>query len=111
HCSPFRTMIDSGCLIMPAQYHVAQYHVTHSPADASLMTTFALLVLGAPHSTASEQSAWHFAEAAVASGHRLFRVFFFHDGVQAGSTLQLPAAEERSVPERWAQLARDHGID
>ncbi len=75
------------------------------------MTTFALLVLGAPHSTAAEQSAWHFAQAAVATGHKVFRVFFFHDGIQCGNALQLPAPQETAVPVRWQQLARDHHID
>jgi tRNA 2-thiouridine synthesizing protein D len=75
------------------------------------MTTFALLVLGAPHSTAAEQSAWHFAQAAVAAGHRVFRVFFFHDGVQCGNALQLPEPQQPSVPSRWQQLARDHQVD
>ena len=75
------------------------------------MTTFALLVLGAPHSTAAEQSAWHFAKAAVTAGHRLFRVFFFHDAVHAGNALQLPSPQESSVPSRWQQLARDHHVD
>lgn len=75
------------------------------------MTTFALLVLGAPHSTAAEQSAWHFAQAAVTAGHKVFRVFFFHDGVQCGNALQLPTPQEISVPSRWQQLARDHHVD
>jgi tRNA 2-thiouridine synthesizing protein D len=75
------------------------------------MTTFALLVLGAPHSTASEQSAWQFAQAALHAGHKVFRVFFFHDAVQCGSALQVPAPEEPGVPERWSQLAREHDVD
>ncbi len=75
------------------------------------MATFALMVLGAPHSTQAERSAWQFAQAAVAAGHRLFRVFFFHDGVQCGNALQLPAPQENGVPARWQQLARDHHVD
>jgi len=75
------------------------------------MSTFALLVLGAPHSTSAEQSAWHFSQALLAAGHRLFRVFFFHDGVQCGNALQLPTAAGTAVPIRWQQLARDHHVD
>lgn len=75
------------------------------------MTTFALLVLGAPHSSPCEQSAWHFAEAAVAAGHRIFRVFFFHDGVLCGSGAPVPAPGEIGAAERWTRLAKDHDID
>jgi tRNA 2-thiouridine synthesizing protein D len=75
------------------------------------MTTFALLVLGAPYSSPSEQSAWRFAEAALAGGHRIFRVFFFHDAVLCGSAAPVPATGEAGVAERWARLAQAHEID
>lgn len=75
------------------------------------MTTFALLVLGAPVSSQSTQTAYAFASAALAAGHRVLRVFFFHDGVHCGNGTQLALAEQAPLPERWSELARDHGID
>lgn len=75
------------------------------------MTTFALLVLGAPSSTQSVTTAYEFASAAIGAGHRVLRVFFYHDGVHTGSDWQIPPGGEEPVPERWQQLAERAGID
>ena len=75
------------------------------------MTTFALMVLGAPASSQCPQTALAFARAAVASGHRVLRVFFFHDGVHCASNLAIPAAEQRPVAEQWSELAQQENID
>lgn len=75
------------------------------------MTTFALMVLGAPHSSQSPQSALAFARAAIAAGHRVLRVFFFHDGVHCGSTLGIAPADQRPLAEQWGELAQQQQID
>lgn len=75
------------------------------------MTTFALLVLGAPQSSQSVDTAYAFAEAALAAGHRIFRVFFFHDGVLCGNRLAVGSGGDVPAPQRWAELAQAHGID
>jgi tRNA 2-thiouridine synthesizing protein D len=76
-----------------------------------IMTTFALLVLGAPVSTQSSDTALAFARAAVAGGHRVLRVFFYRDGVYCANRLAVPATGARSSAEHWSELARAHGID
>lgn len=75
------------------------------------MTTFALMVLGAPTSSQSPTTALAFARAAVAAGHRVLRVFFFHDGVHCGNDLAIPAAGQQSIATQWAELAQQHEID
>ncbi len=75
------------------------------------MTTFALMVLGAPNSTQSPATALAFARAAVAAGHRVIRVFFFHDGVHCGSDFAVPAAGQPSMATQWAELAHQYNID
>jgi tRNA 2-thiouridine synthesizing protein D len=75
------------------------------------MTTFALMGLGAPTTSQSPHTALAFTRAAVAAGHRIVRVFFFHDGVHCGSDLAVPVAGQQNVAAQWAELAQQHGID
>jgi tRNA 2-thiouridine synthesizing protein D len=75
------------------------------------MTTFALLVLGAPISTQSVTTAYEFARAATGAGHRVLRVFFYHDGIYCGNDWQIPAGGDDAVPERWSELAERCQID
>lgn len=48
--------------------------------------------------------AWQFAEAAVAAGHQLERIFFAGAGVQHGQVLAAPGRDEISLTQRWQQL-------
>ena len=75
------------------------------------MTTFALMVLGAPISSQAPHTALAFARAAIAGGHRIIRIFFFHDGVHCGSDLAIPVAGQQSTAAQWAELAQQHDID
>lgn len=75
------------------------------------MTTFALMVLGAPTSSQSPNTALAFTRAAVAAGHRIIRIFFFHDGVHCGSDLAIPVAGQQSIAAHWAELSQQHDID
>lgn len=71
---------------------------------------YALLVLDAP----VRQSAWtalRFAQAAVARGHRVERVFFYGDGVHAGSSLATPPQDETALRDAWRVLAEAHGTE
>lgn len=75
------------------------------------MTTFALMVLGAPISTQAPHSALAFARAAIAAGHRVARVFFYHDGVYCANQFAVPPTGESSLAARWQELAATHQID
>ncbi len=75
------------------------------------MTSFALLVLGAPASSQSVATAFEFANAAIGAGHTVLRVFFYGDGVYTGSDQQIPASGTEGIPERWRELAELHKVD
>lgn len=62
--------------------------------------TLSVEVQGPPDS-ASHASALTFLGAWLDAGHRVYRVFFYHDAV-------LAAAEERS---RWSTLSGRHGFE
>jgi tRNA 2-thiouridine synthesizing protein D len=72
---------------------------------------FSLLILGSPSSTQSASTAFRFARAVINSGHTLYRVFFYHDGVYCANELVTPAQGEESLPENWASLAAEHNVD
>lgn len=72
---------------------------------------FALLVNASPHAGQSQDTAFRFAEAALAAGHTILRVFFYRDGVLAGSRLPTLPSDEVDVGARWARWGREHGVE
>ena len=72
---------------------------------------FSLLILAAPYSSQSVDTALRFARAAVAEGHRLYRVFFFHDGVHCANNLITPPQDEADIPAQWQQLAQQNDVE
>lgn len=72
---------------------------------------FSLLILGAPYSTQSASTAFRFAQAAIDSGHTLYRVFFYHDGVYCANDLVTPPQDEDNQPANWGTLAEQHNVD
>jgi len=72
---------------------------------------FGILVNEGPYQHQASDSAYMFAKAAIANGHEVFRVFFYHDGVNNASRLTVPPADDRHIVNRWAALAEEHKID
>jgi tRNA 2-thiouridine synthesizing protein D len=72
---------------------------------------FGILVNEGPYQHQASDSAYLFAKAAIAKGHEVFRVFFYHDGVNNASRLTAPPTDDRNIVNRWSQLAQDHNID
>ena len=70
-----------------------------------------LLVLSAPHSAQAGDSAWQFASAAVAAGHSVYRVFFYHEGVYHGSELSISPQDEQDRVLRWAEFSAQHNTE
>jgi len=72
---------------------------------------FSLAILGAPYSSAAAETACRFAAAALADGHHIHRLFFYHDGVHNASALAAMPADESDLTERWQALIRAHRLD
>ena len=72
---------------------------------------YTLMVNEGPYQHQSSDTAYQFAKAALANGHEIFRVFFYHDGVNNGSRLSVPPKDDRLVQKQWSELALQHGID
>lgn len=71
----------------------------------------ALAVHGSPYSSQAAGTALRFARAAVAGGHEVYRVFFYHDGVQTGSALAVPPQDEPSPLAGWVELAEQANVE
>ncbi|MFN2308342.1 MAG: sulfurtransferase complex subunit TusD [Gammaproteobacteria bacterium] len=71
----------------------------------------AVLVNEGPYQHQSADSALQFVKAAVAKGHEIFRVFFYHDGVNNGTRLGVPPQDDRNITAEWSKLAESHSID
>jgi tRNA 2-thiouridine synthesizing protein D len=64
-----------------------------------------------PYQHEASDTAYHFTRAALAKGHEIYRVFFYHDGVNNGTRLATPPQDERNIFNRWSELAGEHGLD
>lgn len=72
---------------------------------------FGILVNEGPYQHQASDSAYHFAKAALEKGHEIFRIFFYHDGVNNGTRLTTPPQDDRNITIRWAELASQYDLD
>jgi tRNA 2-thiouridine synthesizing protein D len=72
---------------------------------------FGILVNEGPYQHQAADTAYQFAKAALAKGHQIHRVFFYHDGVNNSNKLTEPPQDDRHIVNRWSELAQEHGID
>ena len=72
---------------------------------------FGILVNEGPYTHEASDSAYQFCKAALATGHQIQRVFFYHDGVNNASRLTEPPQDDRHIVNRWSKLAADHKVD
>lgn len=75
------------------------------------MTSFAIVVQGAPYSSQAPHSALRFCESVLAAGHTIHRLFFFQDGVHNASALCTPPQDEFNLPQAWQRLIAANGVD
>ncbi len=72
---------------------------------------FAILVNEGPYTHQASDTAFQFAKAVLAKGHEIFRIFFYHDGVNNATRLTTPPQDDRNIINRWSKLAEDHNLD
>ncbi len=70
-----------------------------------------ILVNEGPYQHQASDSAYQFAKAALEKGHEIFRVFFYHDGVQNATRLGAPPQDDRNITQNWSELAKQHNVD
>ena len=70
-----------------------------------------VVVSEGPYTHQAADSAYQFVRAALAGGHEVPRVFFYHDGVNVSTRLSVPPQDERHIQQNWTALAKEHEID
>jgi tRNA 2-thiouridine synthesizing protein D len=72
---------------------------------------FSILVNEGPYTHQASDSAYQFAKAVLTKGHEIFRIFFYHDGVNNATRLTTPPQDDRNIVNRWSKLAEEHKLD
>jgi tRNA 2-thiouridine synthesizing protein D len=72
---------------------------------------FGILVNEGPYTHQASDTAYQFTKAALEKGHQIYRVFFYHDGVNNGTRLTVPPQDDRHIQKRWTELAEKHKLD
>ncbi len=72
---------------------------------------FGVVVSAGPYTHEASDTAYNFVKAALAAGHEVHRVFFYHDGVNVGTRLTIPPQDDRQIQEQWSALAKEHDLD
>ena len=72
---------------------------------------FSIQVSEGPYNHESSVTAINFVKAAVEAGHEIFRVFFYHDGVNNGTNFATPPQDDMNIQKTWSELAAAHNID
>ncbi|MEY3289606.1 MAG: sulfurtransferase complex subunit TusD [Pseudomonadota bacterium] len=72
---------------------------------------FAIQINTGPYQSNNGHTAYQFIEAALAQGHEVFRVFFYHDGVYQAFKHTTPPDDELQFTAQWSELARRYQLD
>ena len=64
-----------------------------------------------PYQHQAADSAYQFVKAALAKGHEIYRVFFYHDGVNNATRLGVPPQDDRNITQQWTELQKEHELD
>lgn len=72
---------------------------------------FSILINEGPYTHQASDSAYQFAKAVLARGHEIFRIFFYHDGVNNATRLTTPPQDDRNIVNRWSKLAEENKLD
>ena len=64
-----------------------------------------------PYNHEASVTAINYVKAAVEAGHDIFRVFFYHDGVNNGTNYATPPQDDMNIQKTWSELAAAHDID
>jgi tRNA 2-thiouridine synthesizing protein D len=72
---------------------------------------FSIQINEGPYQHQAADTAYQFTKAALEKGHEVFRVFFYHDGVNNATRLTTPPQDDRNIVNRWSDLAEKYNLD
>lgn len=71
---------------------------------------FVIALFSAPHAPSSRR-ALRFAQAALAGGHEIVRLFFYQDGVHSASSVVVSAQDELDLSAEWRTFVQEQHLD
>ncbi|KAA0973009.1 sulfurtransferase complex subunit TusD [Pseudomonas sp. ANT_H12B] len=71
---------------------------------------FAIALFSAAHAPSSRR-ALLFAQAALAGGHEIVRLFFYQDGVYNACGSVVTPQDEQDLPKQWRNFVTEHQLD
>ena len=71
---------------------------------------FAIALYSAAHAPSSRR-ALRFAEAVLAGGHEIVRLFFYQDGVHSASSNIVTPQDEQDLAQQWATFVSNNQLD
>ena len=72
---------------------------------------FFVVVYGAPQQGQAAWSAYRFICSVLATGHSIYRVFFYHDGIHNGADNERPPQDEIQLSQLWSELEQREKLD
>jgi tRNA 2-thiouridine synthesizing protein D len=72
---------------------------------------FTIQISTGPYTHQASDTAYKFTRAALEAGHEIHRVFFYHDGVNNGTSYTVPPQDDRNLQQLWSDLAAEHDLD
>ena len=72
---------------------------------------FSVQINEGPYTPEASTTALNFTKAVLDAGHEIFRVFFYHDGVNNGTRYTTPPQDDRNIVNAWSELAEKHNLD
>ncbi|MBT58119.1 MAG: sulfurtransferase complex subunit TusD [Acidiferrobacteraceae bacterium] len=72
---------------------------------------FSIQVNEGPYTHQASDTAYKFTRAALEGGHEIYRVFFYHDGVNNGTRMTTPPQDDRNIVNRWSELSKEYDLD
>lgn len=72
---------------------------------------YVIQVNASPYQSNAGNSAYQFVVAALAAGHEVVQVFFYHEGIYQALKYALPPDDEIQTSARWSGLAKAYPLD
>ncbi|NMX64448.1 sulfurtransferase complex subunit TusD [Pseudomonas sp. WS 5079] len=71
---------------------------------------FAIALFSAAHAPSSRR-ALQFAQAVLAGGHEIVRLFFYQDGVYSAANSVVAPQDEQDIAQQWSAFVSKHQLD
>ena len=71
----------------------------------------AVMVLSSPHASTHSHTALQYCQAAVAAGHNIYRIFFYHEAAYLANTSNCSPQDEINLPQSWQNFIQQNNID